>query len=70
MAAIVNQYQIGEITDSLEPKLLAEKIAEALQNKEKRKIWHKNLKVAAKELTWENEEKVLHEIFSVFLKSK
>lgn len=69
MAAIVNQYQIGEITDSLDPKYLSEKIAEALQNKEKRQMWHENLKVAAKELTWENEEKVLHEIFTVFLKS-
>lgn len=68
MAAIVNQYQIGEITESLEPELLAEKITYSLQNGEKRKIWFDNLKVAARELTWENEENVIREIFSAFLK--
>ena len=67
MAAIVNQYQIGEITDSLEPRHLAEKITDALNNLEKRKAWKSNLPLAAKELTWENEEKVIWEIFSGFL---
>ena len=63
MAAIVNQYHIGEITESLEPRHLAEKILDALENQEKRKIWKTNLPLAAKELTWENEEKVIWGIF-------
>ena len=67
MAAIVNHYQIGEITDSLEPRQLAEKITDALNNQHKRKLWKSNLPQAAKELTWENEEKVIREIFSGFL---
>ena len=67
MSAIVNQYQIGEITSSLEPKILADKIKDALSNSEKRVLWKKNLQVAAKELTWENEEKVLIQIYSEFL---
>jgi glycosyltransferase involved in cell wall biosynthesis len=67
MVAIVNHYQIGEITESLEPRHLAEKITDALNNQEKRKIWHINLQLAAKELTWENEEKVIWEIFEGFL---
>jgi len=67
MAAIVNQYQIGEITESLEPRYLAEKITDALNNCEKRKLWKTNLPKVAKELTWENEEKVIQEIFSRFL---
>ena len=67
MAAIVNQYKIGEITSTLEPKQLAEKIKEALFNIEKREIWQENLKVAAKELTWKKEEKVLIEIYSQFI---
>jgi glycosyltransferase involved in cell wall biosynthesis len=66
MAAIVNKYKIGEITDSLEPRHLSEKITDALHNIEKRNLWNANLVAAAKELTWENEEKVIHEIFSVF----
>ena len=67
MAAIVNHYKIGEITESLEPEKLAKRITETLNNAEKRKIWKQNLATAAKELTWENEEKVIREIFSVFL---
>jgi len=67
MAAIVNQFQIGEITESLDPRHLAEKIIDALQNKEKRQLWKTNLLLAAKELTWENEEKVIQEIFERFL---
>lgn len=67
MAAIVNQYQIGEITESLEPRHLADKIIDALNNQGKRKVWKSNLLLAAKELTWENEEKVIQEIFSRFL---
>jgi glycosyltransferase involved in cell wall biosynthesis len=66
MAAIVNQYNIGEITNSLEPRHLAEKITDALNNQDKRKLWNTNLPLAAKELTWENEEKVIWEIFRGF----
>jgi glycosyltransferase involved in cell wall biosynthesis len=65
MAAVVTLYQIGEITPSLEPKILADKIKYALTNKEQRSVWQKNLEKAARELTWENEEKVLQEIFSL-----
>jgi len=67
MAAIVNKYQIGEITGSIEPHTLAEKISDSLNNQEKRKIWKANLPLAAKELTWENDEKVVKEIFERFL---
>jgi glycosyltransferase involved in cell wall biosynthesis len=67
MAAIVNRYNIGEIVDSLEPNHLAEKLKDALNNTEKRKVWTGNLSLTAKELTWENEEKVIHKIFKGFL---
>jgi glycosyltransferase involved in cell wall biosynthesis len=67
MAAIVNQYKVGEVTPSLDPNILAEKIEDALFNSKKQKAWQKNLEVAAKELIWENEEKVLKDIFSKFL---
>jgi hypothetical protein len=67
MAAIVNQYKIGEITDSLEPLHLSKKIIDALNNSEKRKVWQSNLTLAAKELTWGNEEKVIQGMFEGFL---
>ena len=67
MAAIVNQYKIGEVTASLNPNILAEKITNALFSSKKQEVWQKNLEVAAKELIWENEEIVLKDIFSGFL---
>jgi len=67
MVAIVKNYKIGEITNSLEPKELAIKITDVINNSSKRKDWKINLKVAAKELTWEKEEKVLQEIYFQFL---
>ena len=67
MEAIVNHYQIGEITTSLKPKKLAEKIKTTLFNNKKRDEWRNNLKVAARELTWEKEEKIIQEIFSRFI---
>ncbi|MCG6187148.1 glycosyltransferase [Maribellus maritimus] len=67
MAAIVKQYEIGKITPSLEPKVLAEKIKEVLLDEDARRTWKKNLTIAAKDLTWEKEEKVLQDIFKNFL---
>ncbi len=67
MTAVVKKYNVGEITSSLEPVKLAKKITEELNNQEQRKTWKKNLEIAAIELTWENEEKVLREIFVEFL---
>ena len=67
MKAIISKYEIGLVTPSLKPEVLAEKITDSLNNSEMRKTWKKNLEIAAKELTWENEEKVLYEIYSGFL---
>jgi glycosyltransferase involved in cell wall biosynthesis len=67
MVAIVEQYGVGEITSSLEPKELAEKIEDSLFNIGKREMWKSNLKVASKELTWEKEEKIVYEMYSRFL---
>ncbi|MFW5831759.1 MAG: glycosyltransferase, partial [Prolixibacteraceae bacterium] len=67
MATIVEQYQIGEICDSLEPEKLAKSLQEALHNEKKRKTWKENLKIAAEELNWEKEEKILIDIYSPLL---
>jgi glycosyltransferase involved in cell wall biosynthesis len=67
MAAIVKEYEIGEITDSLEPRQLSEMMKAALFDATRRAVWEENLKVAAAELTWEKEEVKLNEIFSPFL---
>jgi glycosyltransferase involved in cell wall biosynthesis len=66
MVAVVNRYRIGEITDSLEPRHLADKITDALKNTVKRRYWLDNLPKAAAELTWKNEEIIIQEIFQQF----
>jgi glycosyltransferase involved in cell wall biosynthesis len=67
MLAIVEKYKIGAITNTLEPNILASKINDALNDVPQRQIWKQNLTIAAKELTWKNEEKVLWELYSKFL---
>lgn len=64
MAAIVEKYNIGLTTDTTDPQKLAVLFREMIKNEEKRKTWKQNLKKAAKELCWENEEKKLLEIYS------
>jgi glycosyltransferase involved in cell wall biosynthesis len=66
MAAIVNRFNVGTIAKSLDPVALAATITDALENADKRRIWLKNLRKAADELTWENEEVIIHEIFQQF----
>lgn len=61
---IINKYNIGEFIDSHDPKHIAEKIETMLANEEKNKVWKENLKIAAKELCWENEEKELLKVYS------
>ena len=67
MKAIVEKYNIGAISNSDDPKELADAINEALNNSVKRKTWKTNLVQASKELTWENEAEVLKGIFAEFL---
>lgn len=67
MAAIVKKHGIGEVTNSLDPALLAGFFTEMLNDGSRRQNWSRNLKQAAGELTWENEKKVLQEIFQPFM---
>lgn len=67
MKAIVEKYKIGDIAYSHSPEKLAQSISEALINDDKRKTWKDNLRIASKELIWENEEKILFDIYSKLL---
>ncbi len=60
---IINDYNIGITVDNLEPEYIAEKIKIMLDDKERRKIWKRNCKNAAKELCWEEEEKKLLDLY-------
>ncbi len=67
MRKIVDHYHIGAIAETHQRKELAEMIKMALFNQEKRLVWKQNLLKAASELCWENEEKVLQDIYKSFL---
>ncbi len=67
MAAVVKQYRIGLVISSHDPSEIAKAFKTALFDKNLREGWKKNLKIAAKELNWENEKKALLDIFQVFI---
>lgn len=67
MKAIVEKYNIGEMITSHDPVYLAEKMDEMLDNKEKLAFYRENLKIAATELCWENEEKELIGIYQNYV---
>jgi glycosyltransferase involved in cell wall biosynthesis len=60
---IVDQYQIGMITESHDPIKIAEKIREMLSDEKLFESWKENLKIAARELCWEKEEQKLLALF-------
>mgnify|MGYP006307837467 CR=1 FL=1 len=64
MQKIVNKYEIGAIYDHKDPQMLAKKINEIFELKNRYQKWKKNTLKAAEELCWENEEKILMEIYS------
>ncbi len=62
--ALVDHYGVGMINKTRDPETLGALFTEMSCNEEKRSVWKTNLKVAAEELCWENEESRLVEIFS------
>lgn len=64
MRKIVKGYDIGVTTLQKDHKQLAGIISEMLFNEKLRERWKQNLKKASEELCWENEEKILRDIYS------
>lgn len=60
---IIEHYQIGLLIESHDPKHIALKMQTMLTDQKLRKTWKQNLSKAAADLNWENEEKILLEIF-------
>ncbi len=61
---IVEQYQVGELIESHDPKHIADKINSMLSNKEQLNTWKENTVKVAQELNWQEEEKVLVQIYN------
>lgn len=62
---IVEQYNVGAITETHDPKQLAEKIRWMLADDRLRQ-WRENAKLAAATLNWENEVQVLNDVYGKF----
>lgn len=64
MQKIVNKYEIGTVYDHKSPQELAKTINEIFELKNRYQKWKDNTDNAAQELCWENEEKMLIDIYS------
>ncbi|HVY74700.1 MAG TPA: glycosyltransferase [Puia sp.] len=60
---IIDQYQVGSFIDSHEPERIAQKIVEIFQDSQQWKIWQENTRLVKKELNWENECKIIIDLF-------
>ncbi|MCF8301681.1 MAG: glycosyltransferase [Bacteroidales bacterium] len=63
---IIKGYNIGYMINSHDPKHIAGCIRHMLDHKNEMKKWQKNLENAAEELCWENEEKVLLNVYEKY----
>jgi glycosyltransferase involved in cell wall biosynthesis len=66
VSAIIHHYNIGLITPDHEPEKIAQLIQSMLSDKINMERWRENLKIAARELCWEKEEKVIIENYAKF----
>lgn len=66
MKNIVDKYKIGICTNEKNPLKLSKIINNMLNNENERNIWKENINIASKDLCWENEEKILINIFKGF----
>ncbi len=60
---IIEHYNIGDFIKDHNPEHIASSIRSMLFDQKKVEIWKENLKIAARELKWENEEKHLISVY-------
>ncbi|MBN2805581.1 MAG: glycosyltransferase [Prolixibacteraceae bacterium] len=61
--AIVEKYKVGRIVPLSTPEYLADALNEMLSNELQRTEWQNNCKPAAEILCWENEEKIVQDLY-------
>ena len=67
---IITEYDVGTFIDSHEPKAIADAVRSAIDDRNRYLKWKDNLKKAADELCWENEQNVSLSIYRRYLKNK
>lgn len=63
---IIDKYEIGETISNHDPEHIASKISEMLSDDKRIMKWKENLKIAASELCWEKEEKIILDIYKQY----
>ena len=61
---IMQEFKIGEVIESHDPKEIAEKLNQLLTDNNKRELLKSQLKLAKKKYCWENEEVKLKKLFA------
>lgn len=64
---IIFQYAIGDCIENHNPRHIADKINCILKDNATLEMWKKNIKIAAADLNWENEELQLIAVYQQFL---
>ncbi len=64
---IIEQYNIGDFIPSHQPKEIARKITEIMDNTEQLKSWKRYLTFAANDLIWENESEIIKKVYSKYV---
>lgn len=67
ISSVIHTYDIGMICQTHDPEKMAGQIRDMISDPERIKKWKENLKLAARELCWENEEQVIEESYVTFL---
>jgi len=60
---IINHYQVGAYIDNHQPEHIAGKIREIFDDEDKLSDWKENTERVREELNWENESKIIIDIF-------
>lgn len=63
---IILQYDVGSIILNHDPRHIADKIREMLDDPGRIEQWKENLKFAAGELCWENEKEAMKEVYRTY----
>jgi glycosyltransferase involved in cell wall biosynthesis len=64
---IIDRYKIGDFIPSHDPKLIAQKVNEIIENRAIIDDWKKNLNLAVQDLSWETEERVLKQVYEKYV---
>ncbi len=67
--AIVTKYNTGMLIRNHDPAHIAQCIRDMLSDRDRWNTWHLNSLKAAKELCWENEEKIVRKIYDSYIPS-